>query len=45
VELLESGVSLELIAALLGQRTTRVAGRYAKARFTALKAVVERVGG
>ncbi len=45
VELLEAGTSLELIAALLGQRTTRVAGRYAKARFTALKAVVERVGG
>lgn len=45
VELLEAGTSLELIAALLGQRTTRVAGRYAKARFAALRAVVERVGG
>lgn len=42
VELLESGVSLELIAALLGQRTTRVAGRYAKARFEALKVLVDR---
>lgn len=43
VELLEAGVSLELIAALLGQRTTRVAGRYAKARFTALRSVLDRL--
>lgn len=42
VELLEAGTSLELIAALLGQRTTRVAGRYAKARWDALRQVVER---
>lgn len=42
VELLEAGTSLELIAALLGQRTTRVAGRYAKARWDALRAIVER---
>lgn len=42
VELLEAGTSLELIAALLGQRTTRVAGRYAKARFEALRKIVDR---
>ena len=45
VELLEAGVSLELIAALLGQRTTRVAGRYAKARFSALEALLARLQG
>lgn len=39
-ELLEQGVSLELIAALLGQRSTRVAGRYTKARYEALRAVL-----
>lgn len=43
VELLEAGVSLELIAALLGQRTTRVAGRYAKARFAALEALLAKL--
>jgi integrase len=43
VELLEAGTSLELIAALLGQRTTRVAGRYAKARYSALEALLARL--
>lgn len=43
VELLEAGTSLELIAALLGQRTTRVAGRYAKARFSALEALLAKL--
>lgn len=43
VELLEAGTSLELIAALLGQKSTRVVPRYAKARFEALQRVLERL--
>jgi integrase len=41
-ELLERGESLELIAALLGQKSTRVAGRYAKVRFEALRRALDR---